>query len=116
MCLSNGNGKGNGHKPKPKNVLGGELKCCCLQSPTIRFTAWARAFGRATRTNSTKFREPSKPVASGSTANYNYPAHAPFGGSKKSGFGRENHKMMLDHYRDNKDMLISYDKKAMGFF
>lgn len=45
-----------------------------------------------------------------------YPAHAPFGGYKKSGFGRENHKMMLDHYRQNKNMLISYDKKAMGFF
>ena len=47
---------------------------------------------------------------------HNYPAHAPFGGYKKSGFGRENHKMMLDHYRQNKNMLISYDKKAMGFF
>jgi aldehyde dehydrogenase len=47
---------------------------------------------------------------------HNYPAHAPFGGYKKSGFGRENHKMMLDHYRQNKNMLVSYDKKAMGFF
>jgi aldehyde dehydrogenase len=47
---------------------------------------------------------------------HNYPAHAPFGGYKKSGFGRENHKMMLDHYRNNKNMLISYDKQAMGFF
>jgi aldehyde dehydrogenase len=47
---------------------------------------------------------------------HNYPAHAPFGGYKKSGFGRENHKMMLDHYRQTKNMLISYDKKAMGFF
>ena len=47
---------------------------------------------------------------------HNYPAHAPFGGYKKSGFGRENHKMMLDHYRQNKNMLISYDKKALGFF
>jgi aldehyde dehydrogenase len=47
---------------------------------------------------------------------HNYPAHAPFGGYKKSGFGRENHKMMLDHYRNNKNMLISYDKKALGFF
>ena len=47
---------------------------------------------------------------------HNYPAHAPFGGYKKSGFGRENHKMMLSHYRQNKNMLISYDKKALGFF
>jgi aldehyde dehydrogenase len=45
-----------------------------------------------------------------------YPAHAPFGGYKKSGFGRENHKMMLDHYRHVKNMLISYDKKKLGFF
>ena len=45
-----------------------------------------------------------------------YPAHAPFGGYKKSGIGRENHKMMLDHYRQTKNMLISYDKSAMGFF
>lgn len=47
---------------------------------------------------------------------HNYPAHAPFGGYKKSGIGRENHKMMLSHYRHTKNMLISYDKKAMGFF
>ncbi|MTB50959.1 aldehyde dehydrogenase family protein [Lewinella sp. W8] len=45
-----------------------------------------------------------------------YPAHAPFGGYKKSGIGRENHKMMLAHYRQTKNMLISYDKKALGFF
>jgi aldehyde dehydrogenase len=45
-----------------------------------------------------------------------YPAHAPFGGYKKSGFGRENHKMMLGHYRQTKNMLISYDKKKLGFF
>lgn len=47
---------------------------------------------------------------------HNYPAHAPFGGYKKSGIGRENHKMMLDHYRQTKNMLISYDKKKLGFF
>jgi len=45
-----------------------------------------------------------------------YPAHAPFGGYKKSGFGRETHKMMLDHYRQTKNMLISYDKNKLGFF
>jgi aldehyde dehydrogenase len=45
-----------------------------------------------------------------------YPAHAPFGGYKKSGFGRENHKMMLDHYRSTKNMLISYDKNKLGFY
>ncbi len=45
-----------------------------------------------------------------------YPAHAAFGGYKKSGIGRENHKMMLSHYQQTKNMLISYDKNAMGFF
>jgi aldehyde dehydrogenase len=47
---------------------------------------------------------------------HSYPAHAPFGGYKKSGFGRENHKMMLEHYRNTKNMLISYDKNKLGFF
>ncbi len=45
-----------------------------------------------------------------------YPAHAPFGGYKKSGFGRENHLMMMNHYRQTKNMLISYDKNKLGFF
>ncbi len=45
-----------------------------------------------------------------------YPAHAPFGGYKKSGIGRETHKMMLNHYRQTKNMLISHDKNAIGFF
>ncbi len=47
---------------------------------------------------------------------HNYPAGAPFGGYKLSGIGRENHKMMLDHYRQTKNMLISYDKNKLGFF
>ncbi len=45
-----------------------------------------------------------------------YPAHAAFGGYKKSGFGRETHKMMLDHYLQTKNILVSYSTKAMGFF
>jgi aldehyde dehydrogenase len=45
-----------------------------------------------------------------------YPAGAAFGGYKKSGFGRENHKMMLDHYQQTKNMLVSYSPKALGFF
>lgn len=45
-----------------------------------------------------------------------YPAHAPFGGYKKSGFGRETHKMMLNHYRQTKNMLVSYSKNKLGFF
>lgn len=47
---------------------------------------------------------------------HDYPAHAPFGGYKKSGFGRENHLMMLSHYRQTKNMLISYDKNKLGLF
>lgn len=47
---------------------------------------------------------------------HSYPAGAPFGGYKQSGIGRENHKMMLDHYRQTKNMLISYSKKKLGFF
>ena len=45
-----------------------------------------------------------------------YPAHAAFGGYKQSGIGRENHSMMLDHYQQTKNLLVSYDPKPMGFF
>ncbi|MEP9411709.1 MAG: aldehyde dehydrogenase family protein, partial [Candidatus Brocadia sp.] len=45
-----------------------------------------------------------------------YPAHAAFGGYKQSGIGRETHKMMLEHYRRTKNLLVSYDKNPMGFF
>ncbi|WP_028302737.1 acetaldehyde dehydrogenase ExaC [Oceanospirillum maris] len=45
-----------------------------------------------------------------------YPAHSAFGGYKKSGVGRETHKMMLDHYQQTKNMLVSYDINPLGFF
>ena len=45
-----------------------------------------------------------------------YPAHAAFGGYKQSGIGRENHRMMLDHYQQTKNVLVSYSNKALGFF
>jgi aldehyde dehydrogenase len=45
-----------------------------------------------------------------------YPAHAAFGGYKHSGIGRETHRMMLDHYQQTKNILVSYDPKPMGFF
>jgi aldehyde dehydrogenase len=45
-----------------------------------------------------------------------YPAHAAFGGYKQSGIGRENHKMMLDHYQQTKNVLVSYSTKKLGFF
>ena len=47
---------------------------------------------------------------------HQYPAHAAFGGYKQSGIGRENHLMMLDHYQQTKNLLVSYATKAQGFF
>lgn len=44
-----------------------------------------------------------------------YPAHAAFGGYKKSGIGRETHKMMLEHYQQTKNLLVSYDVNPPGF-
>ncbi|MBO9645654.1 MAG: aldehyde dehydrogenase family protein, partial [Pseudacidovorax sp.] len=45
-----------------------------------------------------------------------YPAHAAFGGYKQSGIGRETHKMMLDHYQQTKNLLVSYSQQPLGFF
>ncbi len=45
-----------------------------------------------------------------------YPAHAAFGGYKESGLGRETHKMMLDHYQQTKNLLVSYSENKLGFF
>ena len=47
---------------------------------------------------------------------HSYPAHAAFGGYKHSGFGRENHKMMLSHYQQTKNLLVSYSDEALGLF
>ena len=47
---------------------------------------------------------------------HDYPAHASFGGYKKSGIGRETHRMMLNHYRHTKNVIVSYDKNKLGFF
>ncbi|WP_288756683.1 aldehyde dehydrogenase family protein [uncultured Dermacoccus sp.] len=47
---------------------------------------------------------------------HNYPAHAAFGGYKSSGIGRENHLMMLDHYQQTKNLLVSYSENKLGFF
>ena len=49
--------------------------------------------------------------------NYNnLPAHAPFGGYKKSGIGRETHKMMLEHYTQKKNIFISLSEEKVGFY
>lgn len=45
-----------------------------------------------------------------------YPAHAASGGYKRSGIGRETHRMMLDHYHQTKNLLVSYSAKKFGFF
>ena len=45
-----------------------------------------------------------------------YPPHSAFGGYKQSGFGREGHKMALEHYQQTKNMLVSYSDQALGFF
>ena len=45
-----------------------------------------------------------------------YPAHASFGGYKESGIGRETHKVMLDHYQQTKNLLVSYSESKLGFF
>lgn len=47
---------------------------------------------------------------------HTYPAHAAFGGYKQSGIGRENHKMMLDHYQQTKNLLVSYSNEPQGFY
>ncbi|MGI3780071.1 MAG: aldehyde dehydrogenase [Janthinobacterium lividum] len=47
---------------------------------------------------------------------HQYPAHAAFGGYKSSGIGRENHLMMLDHYQQTKNLLVSYNPNKLGFF
>ena len=47
---------------------------------------------------------------------HQYPAHAAFGGYKSSGVGRENHRMMLEHYSQTKCLLVSYDQNPLGFF
>ena len=47
---------------------------------------------------------------------HQYPAHAAFGGYKMSGIGRENHLMMLAHYQQTKNLLVSYDENKLGFF
>ena len=85
------------------------------RSPTTRCTAWAPACGRAT---SRAFRV-GRGIQAGrvwTNCYHLYPAHAAFGGYKQSGIGRENHKMMLDHYQQTKNLLVSYSPNALGFF
>ena len=81
-------------------------------SPTTRSTASAPACGPATSTPPTA---PGRDIQAGrvwTNCYHAYPAHAAFGGYKQSGIGRENHKMMLDHYQQTKNLLVSYTPNA----
>ena len=69
-----------------------------------------------TRTAPTAWAEASRPDGRGRNCYHAYPAHAAFGGYKGSGIGRETHAMMLDHYQQTKNLLVSYSPQKLGFF
>jgi aldehyde dehydrogenase len=73
-------------------------------------------FGQAMPPTPTAWAAKSRLAGCGQTAITLYPAHASFGGYKQSGLGRETHKMILDHYPETKNLLVSYSPKASGFF
>ena len=86
------------------------------RSPTTPSTGWVPASG--SRDGNTAYRA-GRDIQAGrvwTNCYHAYPAHAAFGGYKQSGIGRENHKMMLDHYQQTKNLLVSYSDKAQGFF
>jgi aldehyde dehydrogenase len=81
-------------------------------------TAYGLGAGVWTRDGNTAFRA-GRAIQAGrvwTNCYHLYPAHAAFGGYKQSGIGRETHKMMLAHYQQTKNLLVSYSPKAMGFF
>jgi aldehyde dehydrogenase len=81
-------------------------------------TAYGLGAGVWTRDTNTAFRA-GRAIQAGrvwTNCYHLYPAHAAFGGYKSSGIGRETHRMMLDHYQQTKNLLVSYDPKPMGFF
>ena len=81
-------------------------------------TAYGLGAGVWTRSGNTAYRL-GRAIEAGrvwTNCYHQYPAHAAFGGYKASGFGRENHRMMLDHYQQTKNLLVSYDEHALGLF
>ena len=86
------------------------------RSPTTRSTASAPACGPATCNRAYRFGRAIQAGRVWTNCYHAYPAHAAFGGYKQSGIGRENHKMMLDHYQQTKNLLVSYSPKKLGFF
>ena len=85
-------------------------------SPTTRSTASAPECGRATATAPTGWAAAIKAGRVWTNCYHQYPAGAAFGGYKISGVGRENHRMMLDHYSQTKNLLVSYSTKPLGLF
>ena len=85
-------------------------------SPTTRSTGWAPACGAGTSTPATGWAAAIKAGRVWTNCYHAYPAHAAFGGYKQSGIGRENHRMMLEHYQQTKNLLVSYSPKKLGFF
>ncbi|WP_282175128.1 aldehyde dehydrogenase family protein [Vibrio diabolicus] len=81
-------------------------------------TEYGLGAGVWTRDNNTAYRMAREIEAGRVWVNcyHAYPAHAAFGGYKKSGIGRETHKMMLDHYQNTKNMIVSYSVNPLGFF
>ena len=85
-------------------------------SPTTRSTVLAPASGPVTAAERIAWAAPSRPGRVWTNCYHLYPAGAAFGGYKISGVGRENHQMMLEHYSQTKNLLVSYSAKALGFF
>lgn len=44
------------------------------------------------------------------------PSGAPFGGYKQSGIGRETHKVILEHYTQQKNIMINLNETPSGFY
>ena len=86
------------------------------RSPTTRCTASAPGVWTRDGTRAYRFGRGIQAGRVWTNCYHAYPAHAAFGGYKQSGIGRENHKMMLDHYQQTKNMLVSYSPNKLGFF
>ena len=119
---------GNSHPPEDNPPSGARKRPFILGTPwgealvlalfAAVITLYGLGAGVWTRDGSRAFRM-GRAIQAGrvwTNCYHQYPAHAAFGGYKQSGIGRENHKMMLDHYRQTKNLLVSYDQNALGFF
>jgi aldehyde dehydrogenase len=98
--------------------LGGDLENGYYVKPTVfvGHNKMGAGFGQAMPPTPTAWAAKSRLAGCGQTAITLYPAHAAVGGYKQSGLGRQTHKMILDHYPQTKNLLVSYSPKASGFF